>query len=484
MKFRFSSLFGPFIFLSIPCLFVGAGCVDPGGSVTGPEGKLDEPLCEDDSAEQVRPDHWQAASHCREFDGDYDRIFDDYVVRRLDISMSADTYQSTMDDLEDLYGGGGGPPGPPGSEDDPIWVMVNVEYEGDTWEHVGMRYKGNSSLRFGYQSGIRKLPFRLDFDEFEDTESSILDQRFWGFKKMTFANGHSDASFSRDKLAANIFRAAGVPAAQGGFIRVFGDTGDGPEYWGLYVMIEDVSDEFLENSMPAPEGVLYKPDGAGARFRTYDPNSFEAKANEEAEPLSDVPGFIDALNDSAAAPADWRATLESKFDVQGYLRFLAGNQIMQNWDTYGWAPHNFYLYGQPEYGGRLTWIPWDLNESLKDRTYRPNAATSGSVMLDELGPEWPLIRYLLDDPVYRQDYVANLQDIVDNVFVQQPLFDELDQWRALIEDYVVGPEGEQAPYTTLVNPNAFNQALANPVDGLKTHITSRRQTILDVLATQ
>jgi spore coat protein CotH len=90
--------------------------------------------------------------------------------------------------------------------------------------------------------GILKLSFRFNFDKYEDEHPDTKNQRFYGFKKMTFSNGFKDSSLIRDKVAADLFRAAGVPAARGTFVRVYLDHGDGPVYMGLYTMIEDPSD--------------------------------------------------------------------------------------------------------------------------------------------------------------------------------------------------------------------------------------------------
>ncbi|MCP4447206.1 MAG: hypothetical protein GY811_17930, partial [Myxococcales bacterium] len=229
-------------------IFVGLGCdsSDPAGSGVDADigGEQVASVCQQDDEGQLRPEEWGKASHCPNEPADYDLLFDDTDIRRIDITVSAENYAATQADLEEIYGsdsggpGGGGPPGGPpdmmGDDEDPMWVPVTVAYEGLTWWEVGMRYKGNSSLRDGFQNGIGKLPFRLDFDEFEDENPTLEDQRFWGFKKMTFANGHRDYSFMRNKLAAEVFRAMDVPTAMGTWARVYVDVGDGPVYWGLY----------------------------------------------------------------------------------------------------------------------------------------------------------------------------------------------------------------------------------------------------------
>ena len=60
----------------------------------------------------------------------------------------------------------------------------------------------------------------------------------------------------------------------------------------------------------------------------------------------------------------WRDGLEQVFDVYGFLRVLAINQAMVNWDSYGCMSHNYYVYSDPSDDGRIKWFPWDLNEAM------------------------------------------------------------------------------------------------------------------------
>ena len=95
----------------------------------------------------------------------------------------------------------------------PIWAPVTIHFADGTWQEVGFRFKGNSSLLMGWGSGETGLPFKLDFDEFEDDNPALQNQRFYGFKQLSFARSPAiDSSQQREKVAADIFRAAGVPA--------------------------------------------------------------------------------------------------------------------------------------------------------------------------------------------------------------------------------------------------------------------------------
>mgnify|MGYP001498009535 CR=1 FL=1 len=162
------------------------------GTESNPE--TNSTLCEGDSVDQVRPEGWTRETHCSKVDPNYSQVFDDTVVHRFDITVSAENYQATMNDLDSILGGvGGGGPGGGGSLDDtpePMYVPVTLQYNGLTWDHVGMRYKGNSSLHMSWDRGIKKLAFRFNFDKFEDDFPEISNQRFYGFKKIYIGNNH------------------------------------------------------------------------------------------------------------------------------------------------------------------------------------------------------------------------------------------------------------------------------------------------------
>ncbi len=440
---------------------------------------------DDGEVDQERPTGWTVASHCKGADADYARLFDAETVHRIDITVSAVNYAATMTDLDATLGGSGqgGPGGGGGGADvdeEPMWVPVTVEYDGLTWWQVAMRYKGNSSLRSAYNSGIEKLSFRLDFDEYEDMYPELDDQRFWGFKKMTFSNGFNDDSLIRDKVAADIFRDGGVPAARGSFARVYVDFGEGPTYFGLYTMIEDVSNKMLDTQFDDDSGNLYKPDGTGAALGTFVEADMIKKTNEDEARWGDVQALIGAINADQGDAAAWRRGLESVLDVDRFLVWLALNQSMVNWDTYGWMTHNYYIYADPT-DGRFTWIPWDLNESLMVRSGGGGMGNNAdSVLLDEIGSGWPLIRNVLDDHVYAAQYRQELDNAAAGAFAEDTVAARMQAAHDLIAPYVTGADGEQAPYTFLPNDAAF----ANSVDGsggLLDHVEDRHDAVAAAL---
>lgn len=377
---------------------------------------------------------------------------------------------------------GGDPGGEPGggvvldfTEVDPVWVEATVILGERTWDHVGIRYKGNSSLTAGFQQGNRKLPFRLDFDKWDDVYPETADQRMDGYEKMTFGSNYSDDSQIREAYMAELFREFGVDAPTTSFVEVWVDVGDGPAYWGLYTAVEDPADDpMLDRVLGDHSGNVYKPEST---WVTFDEAQFEKKRNEDEADFSDVIAAIDALHADTSDPAAWRADLEAVFDAHHFLRWLALNTVVQNWDTYGQMAHNYYLYGVPGEGGRLRWVPWDGNMSMMDMGlgFGGGPAAGDPILLDGVGADWPLISRLLADPVYQEIYRADVQEVVDTVFASERAEARIRELHALVEASALR---EEPGSTTLSSQAAFEGA----ADDLIAHVASRHALVESALA--
>jgi spore coat protein CotH len=319
-------------------------------------------------------------------------------------------------------------------------VPVSVTHDGKVWTNVAMRYKGNSSLVSATSAGNGKVPFRLDFSRNKKTAPGIDGQKFYGFEELTFSSNFADDSQLREVLGSEVFLDRGIPAPRAAFYRIFVDTGTGPEYWGLYTMVEDPGDgAMLDSQLSGRRGNLYKPDGVGADWTRFAKEGFSKKTNETEADFADVEAAIAALHAPRTNPAVWRAALEARFDVELFLKWLAVNTAVDNWDTYGAMSHNYYyLYGDPRRNGRLQWIPWDNNMSfgvtpfgggvVLQRGAGPGAGgappppfaarfgAAGDVLHANAGEQWPLISILMADDVYAARYRQHLQDAFAGLF--------------------------------------------------------------------
>ena len=415
---------------------------------------------------------WTEDSHSYLAEPDYSMVFSQTEVQRLDIVINKEYWKAMQDDLENLFVQKAvSNQVPPFPKHNPVYVPCQLFYKGKQWHDVGIRYKGNSSLSFPYRKGIGKLPFRLEFNHFENENPAISGQTFYGFSQLSFVNGFNDISLLHEKIATDVYRDFGVASPHSAFYRIYIDHGEGPVYFGLYTMLEVVFDgPMLLNQFGSETGNCYKPEGAGAHFNDLflvNSTFFVNKTNPGAG-LSDVRSMIRALlsEERFLNPDRWRKELESVFNADHFLKWLAANTCMQNWDTYGRMSHNLYLYNNPA-NGLLTWIPWDNNATFREGAGDParSALRFDFSNLDTLagGPAntipWPLISYLYSDTVYRQKYEDFIGDFIQGPFSVSKMAERFTEAHHMIAPFVTGEEGELDKYTFIPRASDFENSL-------------------------
>ena len=471
---------------------------------------LDQASLTGDETGTARPAGWAEASHGNDAMPDYDTVFPQNSVNTVTITIDPDQWAAMQADMTGILGeagtgqGGFGAPGgidrpdamepPPGGfappdgmeapggfarpngapgmgnvdlvSETPMWVEATITFDGQSWSHVGIRYKGNSSLASTWREGSLKLPFKLDFDQFEDDYPAIDNQRFYGFKQMSFANGFSDDTYLRETLTYDLMREAGLAASQTAFYEIILDYGEGPLNLGIYTAVEVIDDTVIAAAFGDDSGNIYEADGAGASLAdgTLDliADSFEKENNEDEADWSDIEALYAALHAETRItnPEQWRAGLEATFDVDTFLNWLAVSAMTLNWDAYGAMTHNYYLYHDVE-TGRLVWLPWDHNMTFGVGAGRerggdngfpgggPGGRGEGTFDKADVTEEWPLIRFLLDDPVYHAAYLDYLGTASD-LFDAQALTDRINTMADLIRP-TVAATGDEAQFDAAVD---------------------------------
>ncbi len=416
---------------------------------------------------------WTTTTHSNDVAPDYATVFPQDKVNTLKITMTASNWSAIQTNMKTLFGYGFGERGQgpgggfPSQETD--YIAMSLKFNDKEWYKVGFRLKGNSSLSSTWGNGIYKLPFRLNFDRFEDDYPQIKNQRFYGFKEFSLSPGYKDNSLIREKVTADIFRMAGIPAAQTAFYQVYIDFGAGSKYCGVYTLTEVVDDTMIETQFGEESGNIYKPE---SNFQSFSTASFEKKNNETANDFTDVQTFVATLNSSLRTtnPAQWRTNLEQSFNVDHFVKWLAVNTTLVNWDTYGVMAHNYYLYNHS--ANKLTWIPWDNNEALANRSGPGGSAVA--LPLTSVSSTWPLIRYIADDAIYYAKYKTYVRSFTDDVFTSSKMDALFTKYHSMISPYVIGPVAtEQTKYTHLTSTSSFTSELTV----LKQHVISRKQAV-------
>jgi spore coat protein H len=455
----------PIGFLALTLAFITACHDENTPAVIVPEPDTYNPVLDPNL---TTPD-WTETTHGKSANPNYAIVFPQHQVNTLEISMTEYDWSFVVANMKNNgYGDFGESWQRPGDfGKDPAYIMTSVRFNGLQWYKVGFRLKGNSTLNVAWESGIYKLPFRLDFDEFEEVYPQIKNQHFYGFNELSFSPGANDNSLLREKICGDLFREGGVPSAMTAFYKMYINFGKGPKYCGIYTMVEVVDDTMIKTQFGNDDGNIYKPT---SYLTTFAERDFEKKNNKTAADYTDVKTFIENLNSPLriSNPIEWRTKLEQSFNVDHFIRWLAINNTMQNWDTYGRLAHNYYLYHHPQHN--LIWIPWDNNESLSDRNHG-----SGHFSMPEVSAtRWPLTRYIIDDPVYNQKYHDHIAAFAENVFISDELNARFDYYHNLISPYIIGPENtEVTPYTHLISSDDF----ANGLLHLKQHVANRLEAV-------
>lgn len=139
-----------------------------------------------------------------------------------------------------------------------------VEIDGESFYHVGIRAKGNTSLRSVAAYGNDRYSFKIEFDCYDDVTN------YHGLDKISLNNIIQDNTYLKDYLCYQMMRAFGAPSPLCSFVYI---TVNG-EDWGLYLAVEGIEESFLERNYGSDYGELYKPDstemgggrGNGQRF--------------------------------------------------------------------------------------------------------------------------------------------------------------------------------------------------------------------------
>jgi len=365
-----------------------------------------------DSLRRVRYEGWVDSSHSGGYGPDTADVFPD-SVRKFTFKFAKSKWDSMMKVMADTCGKFGGGRTNCGSGLDlikdgvTIWVPAELHADGQVWKNIAIRLKGNASLQTAWTKGSYSLPFRINTDKFEDAWPETRNQRFHGYKKLTFYTSDQDSSAVRSAIASEIFRESGVACPMSVPVQLFLDRGDGvPLDLGIYEMAEVPDSPLLERFFGNDTGHLYKPESNLQKFTEsewYDPDL-------ETD-YADVKALVAAVNatnrttDSAA----WHRALEAVIDVDGFLKWLAVNTAVYNWDTYGGMGHNYFLYND---AGRFRWIAYDIAFSLNvAMKYMPRTSvwydwTTGA--FGNTPANFPLVKNLLADKTYCEIYRAHM----------------------------------------------------------------------------
>jgi len=391
-------------------------------------------------------------------------VFDSSVVARVDITVNPDTLQWIYDNVESDI-------------EFHATFKFNNGTINETVDDIGFRLRGNTS-RYS-----QKKSFKVSFNTFQSG------RKFYGMEKMNLNGEHNDPSIIRSRICWDWLRAFGVPAPRSTHAEVYING----NYYGLYIIVEHVDEEFVESRFDNKDGNLYlclwpaDLNYLGSNPDLYKLTSgsrkvYELKTNTAVEDYSDLAHFIDILNNTPLENLE--CELERIFNLNDYLKVMAMDVITGNWDGYIYNKNNFYLYHNTE-TDRFEYIPYDLDNTLGIDWLDRDWGTRNIYDWEQHSPEVrPLYTRLLDVPEIRGRYSFYIKQLLDLLADEDSLFAAIDQIRSMISSSVVDDPFYPLDYGYGYGDfmNSYNLALGGHVDyGLKPYIQTRMASALQQL---
>lgn len=240
------------------------------------------------------------------------------------------------------------------------YVHAELEFEGQTFPDVAVRYKGNGT--FMESRGSLKRPLKIDLNKF------VKGQKLAGVATLNLHNNVTDAGMMNEVLSHRLYRDAGVPAPRTAYARVFVTVPDTHDhtYVGLYSLVENVDKNFVADRKLGEGGAILKPvtsdvfidlgDDWTAYEQIYDPKTDMSEA--EKRRVIDFCRLVSHAND-----AEFAARIGDYVDLDEFAWFLAVTVWTGDLDGILTVGQNYYVHLDPK-SGRFRFIPWDRDHSF------------------------------------------------------------------------------------------------------------------------
>ncbi|MBP6584760.1 MAG: CotH kinase family protein [Flavobacterium sp.] len=353
----------------------------------------------------------------------------------------------------------------------------SVTINGQVFNNVGVKYKGNSS----YNPNYVKNPLHIELDTY-------VNQNYEGYTDIKLSNVIFDPSFVRETTAYSILgQYMHAPLANYANVYINGNL------IGLYTNVESISKKFVNTHFGSNNNAFFScspPAGAGPGTTNL-PNLAYLGTNsasyESAYEIKSTTGWDDLINLTNTLSNN-TTNIESVLDVDRALWMLAFDNLFVNIDSYiGQFKQNYYLYKDDN--GRFNPILWDLNMSFGTfgQTGTTNLNTTLAKrqlnhLLHSGDAAWPLVQKLLAVPRYKKMYLAHYATMLSENISNNSYFTKAQTFQTLINSSVQADVNKFYTYAQFSSNMTTDIALGmNTAPGLS-NLMSGRNTYLTALS--
>ena len=343
-------------------------------------------------------------------------LYDDTTVPRIDITVNPDT-------LDWIYNN------PESDREFHAVFEFNNGTVNDKIDPVGFRLRGNTSRN------SKKKSFRVSFNTFTSGG------KYYGVEKLNLNGEHNDPSVMRSKLMWDLLRKWEIPAPRANHVRVYING----NYYGLYMNVENIDEEFALSRFGNKDGNLYKclypadlawlgADPDSYKLMSGDRRVYELTTNKEEDDYSDLASFIDVLGNS---PDDrLLCDLDALFNTYDYLKIMAADIFCGDWDGYIYNKNNFYLYHNTA-TGKFEYIPYDVDNTFGIDWFNIDWAERNIYTWKRGGSEKrPLYDRLISNPELRQQFTYYAGQLITAVIDMDSLTQSIESRKNMIAPYI------------------------------------------------
>lgn len=348
----------------------------------------------------------------------------------------------------------------------------------DTLDNVGFRLRGNTS-RFA-----AKKSFKVSFNTY------VPGREYFGVEKLNLNGEHNDPSVIRSKLSWDLFREIGIPAPRSNHVELYIND----NYFGLYISVEHIDEEFVANRFGSNNGNLYKclwpadlnylgDDPSLYKFEVGSRRTYDLKTNTDEDDYSDLAHFIFVLNQIADDPT-FVCELEKIFNVEAYLKVIAMDILIANWDGPIINKNNFYLY-QNTQTGKFEYIPYDLDNTFGIDWFQVDWGILNIYNWAANAEHRPIYSRIMAVTEYRNQVSYHMNQMLVNQFNTTTFFSRIDSLKLMIDPFAFADNYRTLDYGFSVSD--FNDSYITNLPpfhvtyGLKPYITTRSNSSMSQL---
>lgn len=400
-------------------------------------------------------------------------LFDDSKVHTIDIQVDNRTWNNMIENA--TY---------------EKYIPCTMVIDGVRIKEVGIRPKGDTSLKHVMDMNSQNFSFKVEFDHYKK-------QSFDGLDKMILNSCSQDTTYMKDYLAQHMMNYMGIAAPLSSYVSI---TLNGKAF-GFYLAMEAVEKSFCVRNYGVIDGKLYKPDAL--ELPKYDYIKIMGSETEDGQSAVeymanvmsgnaykglDSSTRVDMLGDMAKVlihsneintdatglayidnnPKSYKAILKSgvftvdesdegrliksiqklnsgkdfdnTVDVDSVIKYFVVHNFVDNCDGYtSIFSHNYYLF---ERAGKLSMIPWDYNLAFGSFAVDPGNSSSnlfGNYIKTTdarygMSSTKSMVNYPIDTPVFNAD--LDKRPMMNEILTKSKYSDKYHQYfKKFITDY-------------------------------------------------